>query len=78
VGQDADVGDDRHLRLARREDGGTREDAGVKGRDEVGTGAHAAPVHRCDDRHRAVGDKTDGRLEPQQVEEELDEPLVAQ
>ena len=33
-------------------------------------------VHHCDDRHRAVGDGTDRRLEPQQVEEELDEPLV--
>ena len=78
VGQGAEVGGDRHLRLAHREDGAGRADAGVKGRDEVGAGADAdaAPVHRRDDRHRAVGDGTDRRLEPHQVEEELNEPLV--
>jgi hypothetical protein len=75
VGQGAEVGGDRHLRLAHREDG-VGWAADVKGRDVVGAGADAASVHRRDDRHRAVGDGTDRRLEPHQVEEELNEPLV--
>ena len=65
--QAPEVGHDRHLGLAHREDGVGRGQPDVAGRDEVDPAADAVPVDGGDDRLGALGDGRDGGLEAQDV-----------
>ena len=62
-----EVGHDRHLRLAHREDGVGRGQADVAGRDEVDAATDAVAVHGGDDRLGAARHRGDGVLELEHV-----------
>ena len=65
--QAPEVGHDRHLRLAHREDGVGRGQADVAGRDQVDAAADAVAVDGGDDGLGAARHRRDGVLQPQDL-----------
>ena len=65
--QAAQVGDDRHLRLAHREHGVGRRQSDVARRDEVDAAADAVAVHGGDHRLGAARHRGDGVLQPEHL-----------